>query len=42
VAGFGIISMRNNSDEGLTQTARVTKAGKTGDGHNVEQKGVKS
>ena len=28
VAGFGIISMRNSSDEGLTQTARVMKAGK--------------
>ena len=28
VAGFGIISMRNSSDEGLTQTARVLKAGK--------------
>ena len=27
VAGFGI-SMRNSSDEGLTQTARVMKAGK--------------
>ena len=29
VAGFGI-SMRNSSDEGLTQTARVMKAGKPG------------
>jgi hypothetical protein len=28
VAGFGIISMRNSSDEELTQTARVMKAGK--------------
>ena len=28
VAGFGIISMRNSSDEGLTQTARVMKTGK--------------
>ena len=28
VAGFGIISMRNSSDEGLAQTARVMKAGK--------------
>ena len=37
VAGFGI-SMRNSSDEGWTQTARVMKAGKPGDGHNVEQK----
>ena len=27
VAGFGIL-MRNSSDEGLTQTARVMKAGK--------------
>jgi hypothetical protein len=27
VAGFGI-SMHNSSDEGLTQTARVMKAGK--------------
>ena len=27
VAGFGI-SMRNSSDEGLTQTERVMKAGK--------------
>ena len=27
VAGFGI-SMRNSSDEGLTQTVRVIKAGK--------------
>ena len=37
VAGFGI-SMRNSSDEGLTQTARVMKSRQTGDGHNVEQK----
>jgi hypothetical protein len=36
VAGFGI-SMRNSSDEGLTQTARV-ESRQTGDGHNVEQK----
>ena len=36
VAGFGI-SMRNGSDEGLTQTAR-DESRQTGDGHNVEQK----
>ena len=28
VAGFSISAARNNSDEGLTQTARVMKAGK--------------
>ncbi|MFL6791447.1 MAG: hypothetical protein ACJ8EE_09795 [Bradyrhizobium sp.] len=28
VAGLGISAARNNSDEGLTQTARVMKAGK--------------
>ena len=28
VAGFGITAARTGSDEGLTQTARVIKAGK--------------
>jgi ABC-type proline/glycine betaine transport system permease subunit len=28
VAGLGISAARNNSNEGLTQTARVMKAGK--------------
>ena len=35
MAGFGI-SMRNSSDEGLTQTAR-DESRQTGDGDNVEQ-----